>query len=242
MLQVDVLHHSILGRRARAQSDDHHVQANLPAAKTTIHTMRNRNIETAKLACFLNSLRPSLIRVVRRKNIERTKRKIGIAAAMKAMILKIIVHSQCRVTRSFDHLVGACEQCLRCGQPQRLSSLEVDSQFEFRWLLNGKINRLVSVENTGSINANLAICVSKAGTVAYKAACCCELAPLVNCGYRVPRRQRNELIAPPCKKRRTGNQEHCRCAGKGGNQVRFATGLRDNNSLPDGVSRLLHFA
>ena len=77
MLQVDLLHHSILGRRARVRSDDHHVQANLPAAKTTTHTMRNRNIETAKLACFLNSLRPSLIRVVRRKNIERTKRKIG---------------------------------------------------------------------------------------------------------------------------------------------------------------------
>src|SRR5262245_51968002 len=95
MLQVDLLHHSILGRRARVQSDDHHVQANLPAAKTTIHTMRNRNIETAKLACFLNSRRPSLLRVVRRKKIERTKRKIGIAAARKAMILKIIVlHSQ----------------------------------------------------------------------------------------------------------------------------------------------------
>ena len=92
------------------QSDDHHVQANLPAAKTTTHTIRNRNIETAKLACFLNSLRPSLIRVVRRKNTERTKRKIGIAAARKAMILKIIIHSQCRVTRSLDHLVGAGKQ------------------------------------------------------------------------------------------------------------------------------------
>ena len=44
-----------------------------------------------KLACFLNSLRPSLIRVVRRKKIERMKRKIGIAAARKAMILKIIL-------------------------------------------------------------------------------------------------------------------------------------------------------
>jgi hypothetical protein len=53
--------------------------------------MRNKNIETAKLACFLNSLRPSLIRVVRGKKIERTKRKIGIAAARKAMILKIIL-------------------------------------------------------------------------------------------------------------------------------------------------------
>src|SRR5262250_3701422 len=97
MLQVDLLYHSILGRRARVQSDDHHVQTNLPAAKTTTHTMRNRNIETAKLACFLNSLKPSSIRVVRRKKVERTKRKIGMAAAKKAMILKIIVRRQCRV-------------------------------------------------------------------------------------------------------------------------------------------------
>jgi len=115
------------------------------------------------------------------------------------------------------------------------------SQFELRWLLNGKISRLVSIENTGSVNANLAICVRKAGAVAYKAARCCELTPLVNCGYRVLRRQRDKLIALPCKKRLTGNQERCRCAGEGGNQVQFATGLRDNNSLPDGLSRLLHF-
>src|SRR5215468_9524568 len=72
MLQVDLLHHSILGRRARVQSDDHHVQANLPAANTTTHTIRNKNIKTARLACFLNSLSPSFTRVVRCKNTERT--------------------------------------------------------------------------------------------------------------------------------------------------------------------------
>jgi hypothetical protein len=77
-------------RGPRIQSSVHHVQANLPAAKTTTHPMRNRKIENAKSACFLNSLRPSLIRVVRRKKIERTKRKSGIAAARKAMILKVI--------------------------------------------------------------------------------------------------------------------------------------------------------
>jgi hypothetical protein len=76
----------------RVQSDDHQVQTNLVAAKATTHAIRSRNIETAKFACFLNSLRPSLIRVVRREKIERTKRKIGIAAATNAMILKNIFH------------------------------------------------------------------------------------------------------------------------------------------------------
>src|SRR5262245_16234481 len=124
MLQVDLLHHSILGRRARVQSDDHQVQANLPAANTTTHTIRNKNIETARLACFLNSLRPSFTRVVRWKNTERTKRKIGIAAAIKAMILKIIVHCQCHVTRaaSFDHLVGAGEQRRWHGEAEHPTS------------------------------------------------------------------------------------------------------------------------
>src|SRR5262245_44320917 len=74
----------------RIQNEDHHVQANLAAAKATTHPIRNRNIVTAKLACFLNSLTPSLIRVVRRKKTERTKRKIGIAAAISAINFKII--------------------------------------------------------------------------------------------------------------------------------------------------------
>src|SRR5262249_41314458 len=139
---------------------------------------------------------------------------------------------------SFDHLICACKHV----KGERLCGFEVNSQFELRWLLNGKISRLFSIENTGSVNANLAICVRKAGAVAYKAARCCELTPFVNCGYRVLRRQRDKLIAPPRKKRRTGNQERCRRAGEGGNQVPLATGLRDKNSLPDGVSRLLHFA
>jgi len=86
--------------RAAPQSGDHHVQISLPAATATTQAMRNRNIETAKLACFLNSLTPSFTRVVRRKKTERTKRNIGIAAARKAMILKIIVrcHSSAKGT------------------------------------------------------------------------------------------------------------------------------------------------
>jgi hypothetical protein len=75
----------------------------------------------------LNSLRPSFIRVVRWKNTERTKRKIGIAAAIKAMILKIIVYCQYHVTRatSLDHLVGAQEDRRRDGEVERLRRPEV---------------------------------------------------------------------------------------------------------------------
>ena len=100
--------------------------------------MRNRNIETAKLACFLNSLRPSFIRVVRRKNIERAKRKIEIAAVRKAMILKIIVHSQCSATRSLDNLVGAAEQrdgeaeCLPAGHAPLLHNKAPDLEHGFQ--------------------------------------------------------------------------------------------------------------
>jgi hypothetical protein len=111
--------------------------------------MRNRNIETAKLACFLNSLRPSLIRLVRWKNIERMKRKIGIAAARKAMILKIIVHCQYRVTRavSFDHLVGEREQSRRHLKAKRLGSLEVESELVLCRLLNREIGRFLAAKN-----------------------------------------------------------------------------------------------
>jgi hypothetical protein len=67
---------------------------------------------------------------------------------------------------SFDHLVGAREQLVWHSHAKRLGGVEVDHQLELRCLLNGKISRLVSIENTGGVNANLAICVGKAGAVA----------------------------------------------------------------------------
>ena len=84
------MHPNTSMREAGIQSQ---AQTSLPTAKITRHPMRNRKIDTVRSLCFLNSLKPSLIRVGRRRSIERTKRKIGIAAATKAIILKIIAYS-----------------------------------------------------------------------------------------------------------------------------------------------------
>jgi hypothetical protein len=43
---------------------------------------------------------------------------------------------------SFDHLVGRGEQRGRYGEPEGLSSLEIDDQLELGWLLDRKIGRL----------------------------------------------------------------------------------------------------
>src|SRR5215831_1364935 len=103
----------------RVQSDDHQVQANLAAANATTHAIRNRNIETAKLACFLNSLRPSLMRVVRLEKIERTKRKIGIAAATNAMILKNIFHRRPCCSEDNSHSWASPRRRHRAWRPGR---------------------------------------------------------------------------------------------------------------------------
>src|SRR5262245_31186621 len=43
---------------------------------------------------------------------------------------------------SLDHLVGEREQSVRNLEAERLRRLDVDGQFKFRGLLNGKIGRL----------------------------------------------------------------------------------------------------
>ena len=55
--------------------------------------------------------------------------------------------------RSFDHLVGAGEQCVRNLEAERPRGLEVDGQFELRWLLNGKIGRLLALKDEINIRS-----------------------------------------------------------------------------------------
>src|SRR5438876_2452297 len=49
--------------------------------------------------------------------------------------------------RSFDHLVGAGEQGRSHRKAERLGSLEIDRQLEFRRLFNRQLGSLCSIEN-----------------------------------------------------------------------------------------------
>jgi hypothetical protein len=54
----------------------------------------------------------------------------------------------------FDHLVGAAEKRQRHGKPERLGSLEIDDQLDFRGLLDRQIDRLLTLENPAGVDAD----------------------------------------------------------------------------------------
>jgi hypothetical protein len=95
----------------------------------------------------------------------------------------------------FDHLVGARLQRQGHSKPERPRGLKVDDQFEFRWLENRQIGGSGALENPADVHSGLAIGIRNAGAIAHQAADGGELAPLVDRGNRMARRQRDEFLA-----------------------------------------------
>jgi hypothetical protein len=48
---------------------------------------------------------------------------------------------------SLDHLVGAQQERLRNGEPERLGGLEIDGQIELRGLLHRQVSRLGALQD-----------------------------------------------------------------------------------------------
>ena len=65
-------------------------------------------------------------------------------------------------TCSLDHLVGEREQPVRNLEAERLRRLEIDDQFELRWLLNGKIGGLFTFKDTTGAKSDLSVLLYQA--------------------------------------------------------------------------------
>ena len=65
-------------------------------------------------------------------------------------------------------------------------------------LLDRQIGRLRALENATGIDADLAIGVRDAGSVAHQAAGCCERAILIDRRHPVAERQHGELVGRAC--------------------------------------------
>ena len=87
--------------------------------------------------------------------------------------------------RLLDDLVGAREERVQDGEPERLGSLQVDDQFVFRRRLHREVGRLLALEDAVDIPGCSAELIDQIGRKGHQAAVGYEYRLLVNCGQFV---------------------------------------------------------
>src|SRR6266700_3274920 len=70
-----------------------------------------------------------------------------------------------QIASLFDHLVGTAEQRNWHRKTQRLGSLEVDDEFNFRRLLHRQVSGFLAFQQSPGIEPELIVCVGKAAAV-----------------------------------------------------------------------------
>src|SRR5690348_16069053 len=81
---------------------------------------------------------------------------------------------------SFDDLVGEAEDRWRDCKAERVCSLEIDHQLEFRRLFDWQIGRLGTFQDLSDVTADLLIRSRETWSIADQAAGCRELRPLID--------------------------------------------------------------
>src|SRR6516162_10917484 len=97
--------------------------------------------------------------------------------------------------RLLDHIVGAAGQGQRDGDAERLRSLEVKEQFNFRAPLDRQLARFFPFDNTSSVDAGQTVRVGLVAAIARQAASGDELAAFEDRRHPVADCQCGELCA-----------------------------------------------
>jgi len=97
----------------------------------------------------------------------------------------------------FDHLVGEQQERFGDREAERLGSLEIDPQFEFRRLDHRQIGRLFPAQDTGDIDASLPVQLAGVRAIADEAAPRREGGVRHHRGQPVLPGQGDNLLLPP---------------------------------------------
>src|SRR5215471_6329264 len=126
---------------------------------------------------------------------------------------------------------------------KRLCGLQVDDQLELARLNNWQVGRLVALENSRRVIADLAISVSEVGSVAQQPPGHGIFAQFVHCRHAVMGGERDELLPSAIKKRIGSDQQgRGRQASHGperGVNVSLAACVQYVDFLADGARCLL---
>src|SRR5260370_14632066 len=95
---------------------------------------------------------------------------------------------------SFDHLVGAAEQCGQHGEAECLRCLEIDDQFEFGRLLDRQVGRSGTLEDAIKIRGRAKVKISQINSVGNEAPGRNEQTERIDCGQPVLGRQCDNQI------------------------------------------------
>src|SRR5262245_7822081 len=132
----------------------------------------------------------------------------------------------------FDHLIGQGEQLCGNIDAECSNCLEIDHQFEPRWLNDWQVRRLLALEDARHVQAGLTIPFREAVPVADQATGDCEFSKWIDRWHRMTRCQNDDLLTHAHQKR-VGANEKCGCA-LGDHRLESRVYLSRRASLHDG--------